>query len=137
MKLWGNKRGGTQKSYFTLIDLILLVIIAVGFTMFVAQIANSTLLEKNYLARDIALLVDTAYASPGQLNYVYERDISRYIVAFEDNHVKVRTESDVIPKQYWFADSDPVSLFEEAYNPEELVLIGARNQVLVKNSVTS
>ena len=135
MDVLRNRRGGTQKTYFTMIDLILLLLIAVGFLAFIYQVASSTLLEKNYLARDIALLLDTVYASPGDTHYIYEGDASDFIILLDQNLVGVRKDNDVLAKQYWFADSSQGTLYEELVEPEDVVLIGINNQVLVRDHV--
>lgn len=130
-------RRGTQKTYFVLTELVLLLLIAVSFMAFVVQIGTSTLMEKNYYARDLALVLDTAYASPGNLHYVYEGNASKFIVAFEENRVGVRMPSDALGKEYWFADAGEGTLHEEFAEPEELVFISINDQILVRDNVIS
>ncbi len=120
-----------------MIDLILLVLIAVGFLAFVAQVASSTLFEKNYLARDLALLVDTAYAAPGSVNYLYGGNASRFVLVFEDNRVGVRLQKDVVAKEYWFADAGRGTLSERLNEPGTVMLVGIDSQVLVRDRVIS
>ena len=120
-----------------MIDLILLFLIAVGFLAFVAQVASSTLFEKNYLARDLALLVDTAYAAPGSVNYLYEGNASRFVLVFGSNRVGVRLQRDVVAKEYWFADAGQGTLSEQLDEPDDVVLVGINSQVLVRDRVIS
>lgn len=134
--LMHDKRG-TQKTYFVLAELVLLVLIAVAFMAFVAQLATNTMMEKNYFARDLALVLDTAYASPGNLNYEYEGNASKFVVAFDNNRVGVRMQSDVLAKEYWFADSGQGSVTEEFSEPEEIIFISIDSQVLVRGNVIS
>ncbi len=130
-------RRGTQKTYFVLAELVLLVLIAVAFTAFVAQIATNTMMEKNYFARDLALALDTAYASPGNLNYEYEGDASKFVVGFDNNRVGVRTPSDALAKEYWFADSGQGTVTGEFAEPEDIVFISIGSQVLVRDNAIS
>ena len=138
MKSLMRDRRGTQKTYFVLTELVLLVLIAAAFMAFIVQIGTSTLMEKNYFARDLALVLDTAYASPGNLHYVYEGDdASRFIVAFESNRVSVRLPSDALAREYWFADSGGETLHGEFSEPEEIVFISINDQILVRDNVIS
>lgn len=130
-------RRGTQKTYFVLAELVLLVLIAVAFMAFVVQLATNTMMEKNYFARDLALVLDTAYASPGNLNYEYEGNASKFIVAFDNNRVGVKMQSDVLAKEYWFADSGQGAVTEEFVEPEDIVFISIDSQVLVRDNVIS
>ncbi len=130
-------RRGTQKTYFVLAELVLLVLIAVAFMAFVVQLATNTMMEKNYLARDLALVLDTAYASPGNLNYEYGGNASKFIVAFDNARVGVKMPSDPLAKEYWFADSGQGTLTEEFTEPEKIIFISIDNQVLVRDNVIS
>ena len=44
-------------------------------------------LEKNYIARDIALVLDTVYAVPGDLEYAYSEQDYPYVVEFKEGKV--------------------------------------------------
>lgn len=46
-------------------------------------------LEKNYIARDIALVLDSVYAVPGDLKYAYSEQDYHYAVEFKDRKVYV------------------------------------------------
>ena len=47
-------------------------------------------LEKNYIARDIALVLDAVYAVPGDLEYAYSERGYKYIVEFSEGRVFVK-----------------------------------------------
>lgn len=47
-------------------------------------------LEKNYIARDIALVLDAVYAVPGDLEYSYSERGYKYMVEFSEGRVFVR-----------------------------------------------
>lgn len=47
-------------------------------------------LEKNYIARDIALVLDAIYAVPGELEYAYSERSYKYLVEFGEGRVFVR-----------------------------------------------
>lgn len=51
-------------------------------------------LEKNYIARDIALVVDAIYAAPGDLEYAYSERSYKYVVEFSDGRVFVKKNAE-------------------------------------------
>ncbi|MFA5141454.1 MAG: hypothetical protein WC471_00605 [Candidatus Woesearchaeota archaeon] len=67
-----NKRGAEYLTYFMMIDIMLLLIVTASFGIFISNLSSSTTFERSYLARDIALLQESIYASPGDLEYSYQ-----------------------------------------------------------------
>lgn len=67
-----GKRGQSTLLYFKIIGIVLAAGVFILLIKFLADTLSDTLLEKNYRARDIALLITTIYAAPGQLNYTYD-----------------------------------------------------------------
>lgn len=47
-------------------------------------------LEKNYIARDVALVLDAVYAVPGDLEYAYSERSYKYVVEFSEGRVFVK-----------------------------------------------
>lgn len=87
-----NKRAEVEtKIYFYIAEIVLVGFVLVFLYVYVSGIANSTLLEKNYFSRDIALLMNTIHAAPGNVDYLYEGNLTGYnfIVNLEKNKVSV------------------------------------------------
>jgi len=99
----GLKRAEVQtKIYFMIAQLVLIAVVLLFFMMYITGIANDTLLEKNYFSRDIALLIDTAYAAPGNLEYKYPGNMGKYdfTVGFSKYKVSVGEEKSDITVLY-------------------------------------
>ncbi len=90
-----NKRGQLI-SYHALIELVLLILIASAFFYFHKTVQENTVFEKSYVARDIALLIETSQNIPGDATIYYsqpEFDIGKYNYDFSDNLFKVYEEN--------------------------------------------
>ena len=126
-----DKRGAEEDTLSWIIELGLIALLFTTMLMLVHEVRTSTILEKNYLAREFALLLDTVYASPDSVKYVYDGDASDFIVLFEENRVKVREERDTLSKEYWFADAGEGPAEEELTHPDDVVFIERARKVIV------
>ncbi|MBI2550521.1 hypothetical protein HYV83_05080 [Candidatus Woesearchaeota archaeon] len=66
-----GKKGASTVTIVRAFGIAMAAFIIVVLIQYWRDIKNDTFLEKNYLARDISLLITTAYASPGDLTYCY------------------------------------------------------------------
>lgn len=55
----------------------------------IGSVVSGDDLEQNYIARDTALMINTLYASPGQVIYDYPTNISGYGFQYEIDDEKV------------------------------------------------
>jgi hypothetical protein len=133
-KGFGSRRRSIGKRGFAILfmraaGLAVAAFVIIGMISYVRSVSDDTFLEKNYLARDIGLLITTVQASPGDLIYCY-RTVGRYKGMF-DYEIKESTVivSDHKPDggqaSYWYAE-DKVDLISEVVVKdrlsEELVL---------------
>ena len=72
-----------------MIDLLLAIVIFLILASYVDRASEETTFEKNFLARDIALLIDALYASPGNVNLEYPQDTFWFTFEFNKNQVQV------------------------------------------------
>ena len=77
-----GKRGASTITIVRAFGIAMAAFIIVVLIQYWRDIKNDTFLEKNYMARDIALLITTAYASPGDLTYCYY-DVGNYKGKFD------------------------------------------------------
>lgn len=75
-------KGATMITIVRAFGIAMAVFIIVVLIQYWRDIKNNTFLEKNYMARDVALLITTAYASPGDLVYCYH-DVGKYRGKFD------------------------------------------------------
>ncbi len=84
-----DKKAQLPKSIFTLIDLFILAVMVFAFFYQIYLISASTWFEKRYLAKDIALSVDTLYASPYDITIAYPHETFSFSYRFSKNSVTV------------------------------------------------
>jgi len=87
--IFNNRKGLTYELFFNVFELTLAAIIAIALFSFVSDVAEQTIFKKNYLVRDLALVVNTLYASPGDVIYNYDEDITEFKLKFSENKITV------------------------------------------------
>ncbi|MBI2580769.1 hypothetical protein HYV85_03075 [Candidatus Woesearchaeota archaeon] len=89
--LFAGKRGveGVTAIGFLIIGLLFAGIVSLGIVERAWSDIKGETLEKNYIARDIALLLDAVYASPGDLEYIYSMKGYKYVVEIKNSKVTV------------------------------------------------
>lgn len=83
--VFNGKKGITHDLFFNVFGLLLAFIVALALFNFVNDIIKQSIFEKNYLARDLALVVNTLYAAPGEVVYIYGEDTDKFIIDFTGN----------------------------------------------------
>lgn len=88
-KLFAGKRGaeGVTVIGFLIIGLLFAGIVTTGIVERAWSAIKGETLEKNYIARDMALLLDAVYASPGDVEYVYSMKGYKYVVELKNSRV--------------------------------------------------
>ena len=107
-----NKRGVEERLYLWAFYLLLIVILTAIFLSYINQEAKGEAFNKRYLARDIALLVNTLYASPGDISvkYSFEEGVYSVSIGEIDNKYKVRVNTvtgiikKILPLDYAYAE---------------------------------
>jgi hypothetical protein len=133
----------TTQVGFILIGLILAGIVVLGSLRKTVDDVNGTTLEKNYIARDIALALDAVYAAPGDIEYTYSMKNYKFVVEIKGSRVFVKKldEEDSIAGVYdYFGDPDsklnvrilpPPPSPDEKDTPPMLVKLKNKNDVVL------
>ena len=66
-----GKKGASMVILLRTFDLVLAAGLIIIMIKFWGNTRDDTFLEKNYIARDVAMLITASYASPGELTYCY------------------------------------------------------------------
>src|SRR4030042_2742413 len=105
-----SKKGdATHESAQIMLWALFLAVFAFILFGFVNTVRSGTVFEKNYIARDLAMVVNTVYASPQDLVYVYPTNTSLFYVTIKDHKVRVTDvamEPESVDKIYWYADEN-------------------------------
>ncbi len=99
-----DKRGEADQ-YFAMFQIIIAAIIVLGVYLYAKNTVESTALEKEYLARDLALILDLIYASPGDLSYTYYMDKNKLDVKIAKGEVLI-SENGLKPAKYNYAENE-------------------------------
>lgn len=83
--------------------LVIAIIILTAFLIYINNAAGGTNFNKRYLARDLALLIDALYLSPGNVLVVYDLGDSSYVIEISEN-VRVRGLKDTFFKYDFASD---------------------------------
>ena len=89
-KRLGKQGSVTHEQLYQLFEILVFLFYAYIMYSFVNDVNNSTIFEKNYIARDIAMVTNTLYASPGYVSYDYPENISRYQINIKSNKVRIK-----------------------------------------------
>ena len=141
-----GKRGQeavTVKLWFVIIGLILAGVVSLSFVAKTVQTIKGTTLEKNFIARDIALALDAVYAAPGDVEYTYSMKNYKFVVEIRNSKVFVKespSEADSIAGIYDYfdgqKDEDKLSVRiipnKDSPLPALLVLNNKNDKVFVK-----
>ena len=114
-----QKKAQTFETLWWLINFFLLAVILISMLLVISDLNSSTALERKYIAKDIALLVNNLYASPNNVLYYYPENEFPFGVKFEDSQVKVlgSIESDLVSKNYFFVEDSHIVFRDKEFGP--------------------
>ncbi len=100
-----NKKGMTNETFMLILDVAVAFFFFMAIFGFVRSVKDNTIFEKNYLTRDISLMIETVIASPHLLNYEYPENITNFTIGISENTVRVWDlgEEATVPNRYWYA----------------------------------
>ncbi len=126
-----NKKG-VETQYFRMFEIIMVAIVVLGILLFAKGVTESTDLEKEYLSRDLALVLDTIYASPGDVSYTYYLNKNKLDVAIQDGQVKV-SENGLRPATYQYAgDSEVKTQNFDMPKPQEITITKRGKEIKIE-----
>ena len=104
INLFKGKKGISDEVFFNIFELILAMIVIVSLLKFINDVSEQTIFEKNYLARDMALLINTLYTAPGDVSYIYNEDTAnfKFIYGFMPNKVEVYEKEEALQQNHPF-----------------------------------
>ena len=136
--LFFKKADVTVELLFVLIQLILALAIYAALQNYVNSVEDDTLYEKIYLSKDLALFLNTLYAGPGEVNYVYSNeklDLSRFIFDFKNQKVVVKeTAEKAIPIKHPYGEDKNLEWMSEGVsNSDKIIFVKTDKKLEIKN----
>lgn len=90
-----SKKGMDIDLWFNVFELVVVFLVGLILLDTVNGEIKSTTFEKIYFARDSALLVNTIYSSPGDVQYNYPEKTGNFIFDFKQNKVEVYEQNEI------------------------------------------
>jgi hypothetical protein len=116
-----NKRGG-HDLYFFIFGLIMIGLVAVAIINFKNRAENAETLDQRFLARDLALTMNTVYASPGSVVHTYKGagldKFKEFDYNFRENTVQISNGE----KYSYATDSNFRQTNLRVQHPEQIVI---------------
>ena len=136
--LFSKKADVTVELLFVLIQLILALAIYAALQNYVKSVEDDTLYEKYYLSKDLALFLNTLYASPGEVHYEYsneELDLSRFIFDFKNQKVVVKEiAEEAIPIEHPYGEDKNLEWkSEDISQSDKIVFVKTDKKLEIKN----
>lgn len=95
-KFLDSKKGMDIELWFNVFELVIVFVAGLVLLETVNSEVKGTAFEKNYFARDSALLINTIYASPGDIEYNYPDKTGNFIFDFKQNKVGVYEQHELV-----------------------------------------
>jgi len=114
----GKKGQGEMEEevYSTLIQVAILVFVLVSLGLYLKSVRDNTVFEKIYLSRDIALLMNSIYAAPENIGYVYaagETNLTKFTFKSQENYVVVNDKNSISNQEMFYKYATDLSFHEE------------------------
>jgi len=115
------KRGMTHESFFNIFDILMVATVIVAILLFINDVVQQTIFEKNYMARDMSILINTLYAAPGEVVYNYNENVQGFIFDIADNNVNVyrKQDKDTLNVFYPFAKNNNIPIQDKTLSYEK------------------
>lgn len=102
----GKRAQAEHEQLFIIFEVVVFAFFMYILLSFVKDVEESRILEKNYLARDMAMMVNTLYATPQNVVWIYTENTTDYSVGIGNNLVTVQDVDALVEgteRRYWFA----------------------------------
>ena len=126
-----NKKGMSDLFLTIIISLVLVVEITFTLWGFVAKIQDNTAYEQEFLARDMATIINSVYASSGDvlLNYPSYRNTFRFSYDFSANEVSVSDAKKSFEATYHFVEDTSLKFTYTSLYPGSIENKGSEESV--------
>jgi hypothetical protein len=135
--LFFNKKGITHQQLVLLAELVIPILLLVTLLGWVNDATSNNLIDKNFIARDVALFTSTLHASPYNIVYGYPL-ITETKFNFDQNSLKVGYGEFKFPASYYFWKNKNTfyEIKEQEIIKENLILIKEGDYFLLENELS-
>lgn len=124
---------GVVKQYFVMAELLFVGIIVLGMILFSKGAADGKDIEKNYLARDMGLLLTAIYAAPGDVRYTYYLQNDEFDIQISKGQVII-SENGLRPITYYYAEDETMQNPDfKTQKPKQIIFVKKGKQVTIES----
>lgn len=116
-----NKRGQAQELFTRLAYILLAFIILLITWTHISSEARGDKFIQNYLVRDLALLTETLYASPGTIDLIYEISETSYKISFKEGIVEIYHPEEKIRASFYYAEDKFLDSLNKGFEKEDII----------------
>ncbi|MBI2133338.1 hypothetical protein HYU11_01510 [Candidatus Woesearchaeota archaeon] len=118
---------------YSLIGLTIAALTVIALTSLVTRLGSDTTLEREYVSKDLALLLDTIYASPGDLEYTYSLP-EHFQISIGNHLVTVKDAEKRAKSTHYYASSHEFNelKFSSDGAPRAIKITKKRNEIAIK-----
>ncbi len=131
-----KKRGAETLTLVYALELIAGVIIALLIIHVATSFGKGEAINKKYLAKDLALQLNTLYAIPGNAYIVNSENMGKFSIRFTNEFVEVyEFEKDPTRGIYPYVKTENSNLDVNFDKPKQLVLVKDGNKIIVQETI--
>ena len=129
-----NKRG-VVRSMFLAGEIVGAAIVAFLLISSAVKWSDSETPYKAYLARDMALVIDTLFSSPGNVIINYTQNVSNYYIDFNKNSTTVYTKTQIDGMSYKFVGYKGFEMDLTLENPAKIQFAKINDEIFIGESL--
>jgi len=129
------KKRGVVRSMFLAGEIVGAAIVAFLLISSAVKWSDSETPYKAYLVRDMALVIDTLFSSPGNIIINYTQDVSKYYIDFNENSVTVYKKIQIDGMSYKFVGRKGFEMDLTLENPAKIQFAKINDEVAIGESL--
>ena len=132
-RLFDSKRGMDIDLWFNTFELLMVFVVGLVMLETINSEATASAYEKNYFARDHALMINAIYASPGDIVYNYPEKEYNFITDFSQGKVVIYGQQEFVETgtvNYPFAEDRNYDLNYNKIQPNLKILYTKTKNVI-------
>jgi hypothetical protein len=128
---------GLEFSYWILVEAVVISLAMVFMFQYISGISDDTLIEEQMLARDLALMANTANSIKGELEFEYQSDanLSRYAYAFAEAATVRKPGEEVSASYPLYVDSHISNSLGVITRPDSIFFFKSRNSFSITDDL--
>jgi hypothetical protein len=118
-----EKRGNITHISFIIFSVFIVGIITISILAYINEASKDTDFKKRYVLLDTGFLLDTIYASPGNLYADYNLgDVYKYQLIPEENTISISSTNNALIKRFYFVKNKFIPINKNDINVQLVII---------------